>query len=527
MDYVSFCYLGIILPVILVLYKITAKSYRWLILLISNCVFFYLISGGLIVYLFWTTISIYFVGICLSYFKKEYLKSKKVVDDVAKLKTSYIKKKRIILLVGILFNMIILGTFKYFDFLINNTNLFFKALSITSSFEELKLVAPIGISFYTLQAISYIVDVYQEKIEADTNLGRLALFMSFFPIIMEGPICRYSDIAESLYAGEPLKYKNVTFGVQRIIWGVFKNIVIADRLNLFIKNVFDSNKEYGGVVVILGAIFYTLQLYMNFSGTIDITIGIGEMFGVKIPENFRQPFFSKTPSEFWQRWHITLGTWFKDYIFYPLSLTKWVKKIGKKTRKKYGKNAGKIVTSAIALFAVWLSNGIWHGSRWSYIFYGMYYFILILLGKILEPYNTKVISYLRINKNKVVYRVLQTVKMLVIIFTGEMFFRANGIKAGLSMLNAIFTKFSLSDLSNGTISELGMDVKDLWIILIAVIIVFIVGLLKEKGISIREEISNMNIFIRWNFYYIAILIIIIFGAYGEGYVPADLIYAGF
>lgn len=527
MDYVSFCYLSVILPAILLAYKITAKRFRWLILLISNCIFFYLVSGGLIIYLFWSTISIHCIGRCLSYSKKMYLEKKKSVDDISALKTSYIKKKRLILFAGILFNIGILGAFKYLDFLISNVNLICNVLSIPSCLKKLNPVAPIGISFYTLQGISYIVDVYQEKIEADKNFGRLALFMSFFPIIMEGPICRYSDIAESLYAGESLKYKNITFGAQRIIWGVFKNLIIADRLNAFVKNVFDSNKEYGGIVIILGAVFYTLQLYMNFSGTIDITIGVGEMFGVKIPENFRQPFFSKTASEFWQRWHITLGTWFKDYIFYPLSLTKWVKNIGKKTRKKYGKNVGKIITSAIALFAVWLCNGIWHGSRWSYIFYGMYYFILILLGKVLEPFREKVILYLKIDEKSIGYRIMQSVKMLVIIFTGELFFRANGIKAGFSMYKSIFTNFSWAELTDGTIHELGMPLKDLGIVIVAVIIVFIVSLLKERGISIREEIADLNIFIRWNFYYIAMLIIIIFGAYGGEYVPADLIYAGF
>ncbi|UFH65048.1 MBOAT family protein [Clostridium cadaveris] len=527
MNYISFVYLIVFIPLVLLAYKIMPKRYRGLVLLLASYVFFFMVSKKLVVYLMLSTVSIYFIGICLSSCKKNYLEKEKNADDIKKLKIAFTKRKRRILLIGIVFNIGILVVLKYFNFIASNINPILNLLSSPSLLPELKFALPIGISFYTLQAVSYIVDVYQEKIEADKKLPRLALFMSFFPIIMEGPICRYSDIAEDLYRGEPLKYENVTFGSQRVLWGLFKNIVIADRLNLIVKTIFDNYEKYGGIVVILGAVCYTFQLYMNFSGTIDITIGISEIFGIKIPENFRQPFFSKTAAEFWQRWHITLGTWFKDYIFYPISLTKFVKKLGKKTRKKFGKHIGQVIPSMIALFAVWLSNGLWHGDRWSYIFFGMYYFVLILLGKIVEPLNHKVLAYLKIDKHNIFYRCIQTIKMLIIVFTGELFFRANGLKAGLSMFKSIFTKFSWSDVTDGTILNLGISYKDFGVLLAALIVVFIVGIYNERGVSIRKKISNWNIFFRWSFYYAALLIVIIFGAYGEGYIPAELIYAGF
>lgn len=527
MNYVSLMYLIVFLPLVLLAYSIMPKRYRWTVLLLASYAFFILMSRKLIVYLIISTLSIYGIGLWLSWCKRNYSKKEKSADNVAALKKSYKKRQRMILLFGILFNIGILVFLKYSNFMISNINPILKALSAPRLLPEWKFALPLGISFYTLQAVSYIVDVYQDKIQADRNLPRLALFMSFFPIIMEGSICRYSDTAEDLYRGESLKYKNVTFGIQRVVWGVFKNIVIADRLNILVKTVFDNYNQYGGIIVILAAICYTFQLYMNFSGTIDMTIGVGEMFGVKIPENFRQPFFSKTAAEFWQRWHITLGTWFKDYIFYPISLTKFIKKLGKKTRKKFGKHIGQIIPTMIPLFTVWLCNGLWHGDRWSYIFFGMYYFVLILLGKVAEPLNKKIISSLKISKDNIFYRCLQSVKMLAIIFTGELFFRANGIKAGLVMFGSIFTKFSLNTLVDGSILNLGISYKDFIVVLLAFIAVLAVGILNEKGISIREKIASWNIFFRWSFYYTVLLIVIVFGAYGEGYLPAELIYAGF
>lgn len=527
MSYLSPIYLIIFLPLVLLAYGITPRKYRWSILLIASYTFFFLISNKLIIYLVLSTISIHGIGLWLDSCKKKYHEKEKTTEDITELKNWYKKKRHRILIFASLFHIGILVFLKYSTFIFANINDIFNLVSLPKLLPEVKFALPIGISFYTLQAVSYIADVYQEKIEADDNLARLALYMSFFPTIMEGSICRYSDTAQDLYKGEPLKYKNVTFGIQRVIWGIFKNLIIADRLNALVKTVFNDYTKYGGIIIIVAAACYTIQLYMNFSGTIDVTIGVGEMFGIKIPENFKQPFFSRTASEFWQRWHITLGTWFKDYIFYPLSLTKFVKKLGKKSRKKFGKHIGQIIPTIIPLLAVWLCNGLWHGDRWSYIFFGVYYFVLILLGKIIEPWNKKILVALKIKRENIFYRSFQFIKMLIIIFTGELFFRANGLKAGLIMFKSIFTKFSWGALTDGSIFKLGVSQSDFLIVFIALIIIFIFGVLNEKGICIREKVASWNIVWRWSFYYSVLLIIIIFGAYGPGYIPVELIYAGF
>lgn len=527
MTYTSILYIFLFLPAVLLAYQFVPQRHRPKVLLIASYVFFISISGKLLVYLLLSTLSIHYIGLWLSYSRKESKLKEETADDKKALKAANARKNRGILWFGIAIQLGMILVLKYSDFFGGNINQLLKLISSPVLLPAFRFALPIGISFYTLQAISYLVDVYYQKIEADDNLGRLALYMSFFPLLMEGPICRYSQTAASLYEGKPLEYKNVAFGMQRIIWGLFKKLIIADRLNMLVVTVFDKPNHYSGVTIIAAAVLYTFQLYADFSGCIDITIGTGEMFGVTIPENFKQPFFSKSASEFWRRWHITLGAWLKDYIFYPISLTKFVKNLGKSSRAKFGKHMGQIIPSSIALFGVWICNGLWHGTGWNYIFFGMYYFVLILLGNIFEPVIKSITDSLKINRNSGFYHALQTTKTLPIIFIGELFFRADGLGAGMRMFGSIFTGFDLRTLTDGTLLKLGLSLGDFVVVLLSLIIVLAVGILHERGISIREEIASWNIALRWGFLYTAILLVIIFGAYGAGYIPAKLIYAGF
>lgn len=527
MQYISLIYLLAFLPSLLLIYVLLPQCHRWKLLLAASYLFFYLLSGKLIVYLLLSTVSIHHIGLWLSKCDVDVSEKENTIEDIRAQKAAGLKKKRRILWYGVAVHIGILLFLKYFNFFGNNINVLSAKLLMPVQIPKITLVLPIGISFFTMQAISYIVDVYQKKIKADDNLGRLALYMAFFPAIMEGPICRHSQTAQSLYAGRNLEYKNVTFGIQRIIWGVFKKIVIADRLSPLVTMIFNNYSEYGGLLIVLGAVCYTLQLYADFSGCIDVTLGTAQMFGITLPENFRQPFFSRTASEFWRRWHISLGTWFKDYVFYPLSLTKFMKTLGKNARKKYGRYIGPIIQSSIPLFAVWLCNGLWHGTGWHYIFFGLYYFTIILLENLIEPFAAKMAVALHLNRDRLIWRMIQAIKMAAIIVTGELFFRAVRLRAGFSMFRSIFTGFDAAVFTNGSILKLGLSGKDFFAVIAGLILVFIVGVLHEKGVSIRERVSGWNICLRWSFYYAAILAVIIFGAYGNGYIPADPLYAGF
>ena len=526
LSYFHRVYIFMLLPLFILIYNITPKKYRYLVLIAVSFLFFFMISNKLIFFLLLSIISIYICGLFMDKIdnkKEEVLKNTKQ-ENKKEIKEEYKKKKKAILIITIIFNVSFLFFFKYLNFFASNANIILNWLNIEYSFQILKRLAPIGISFYTMEALAYIIDVYNGKIKAERKILKLTLFLSFFPQIMEGPIARYSDTANDLYEGHKTTYKSFCFGYQRILWGVFKKLVIANRLNILVKIIFSEYMNYNGLSVALGVIGYTVMLYMEFSGTMDVVIGSAEIFGVKVPENFGQPFFSKNISEFWTRWHISLGLWFKDYIFYPVSLSKSMRNLTTKARKKLGNRFGPLISGSIALFTVWLLNGLWHGAGWTFLFFGMYHFFMILMGNIFEPTIIKLCQKLHINRKNTVYRVFQSVKMTILVFIGELFFRADTMKDAFAMLGRIFTKFSFK---TGEISTLGLDSKDYIVLIIAITIVFIIGLLKEKGHNIREEVSNKNIVIRWLIYYALIVAIVLFGAYGAGYVPVDPIYADF
>lgn len=529
MSYFDPPFIFLAVPILIFIYNLLPKKARPIILLLFSFGFFIFISKWLVVFLVLSILTIYFTSNYLDKLnKKRNILVQEKPDNKKEIKEKYKKYKRRVLLLGILINISFLFFFKYLNFFATNTNLLLDLFDIDYSFKLTKFIAPIGISFYTLEALSYILDVYYEKIEADKNILRVSLYLSFFPQIMEGPIARYSDTAHDLYAGYKVTYDNFCFGYQRILYGFIKKLIIADRLNFLVNTVFDNYYAFNGATVALGVIGYTVMLYMEFSGTMDIVIGIGQFFGVKIPENFRQPFFAKNISEFWTRWHISLGLWFKDYIFYPVSLSKKMKKLAIKMRKVLGNRFGPLVSGAIALFSVWFLNGLWHGAGYTFLFYGMYQFTLILLGNIFEPTIKNICHKLHINRENIVYRIFQSIKMTFFVFIGELFFRATSLKAGFGMLKRIFTHFNLHNtLKSNELYTLGLDGKDYFIIIITLIGIFIVSLLKERHHNLRTEISKKNIIIRWIIYYILILSIIIFGAYGPGYIPVDPIYADF
>lgn len=527
-SFFSLSFLFIFLPFAIISFAITPKKFRRYTLLIVSYLFFLAISGILILYLLFTTISIYFCGLFIDrIYKKRKLELENCEKDKKKdIKKSYKKKARLCLLIGSLLNIGILLTLKYSNFFVENINALVN-LSGDSAIEAPNFLVPIGISFFTMQAVSYIFDVYREIIPADRNLFRLSLFMAFFPQIVEGPICRYSQTAEKIWQADTIERSNLNFGLQRILYGMMKKIVIADRLNMFVKEVFENYPNYPGWIGLLAAIFYTIQLYMDFSGSMDAVMGMGQIFGITMPENFKRPFFSKTISEFWQRWHISLGAWFKDYVFYPVTLSRPMKKLTSKARKGLGNYYGPVLVGAIALFLVWLFNGLWHGAGWNYIFFGMYHFVMILLGSLTAPLTKKISEKVGIDQNSRPYKFIQVLKTTVIVIFGELFFRQETVTKGFEMVSRIFTSFSFKGFSQLAVSKLSMDGFDYGIVLVTLIIVLFVSLKNEGDKQVRDMISQKNVFIRWTLIYGLIFFIVIFGAYGRGYVPVDPIYANF
>lgn len=518
-------YYNLAFLIAIIFYNLFPKKIRPFYLLFFSWLFFALMSKWLIIFLLLTTISIYASALVISKLenKKKDLVKEAIDDDKKIIKDKFKKKKRVVLILCIIFNVAFLFVFKYLKFFTLNANYLLDCFNVGYNFNILKLIAPIGISFYTLQALSYLFDVYNKKQEADKNYFRVALFMSFFPSIMEGPITRYSDTAEDLYKGEKITYESLCFGLQRILWGLFKKIIIADRLNVLVKTVFSGYEYFSGIIIFIGALCYTIMLYMDFSGAMDVVLGIGDIFKVKVPENFKQPFFSKNISEFWTRWHISLGTWFRDYIYYPISLSKPMKSLTLKLKKHLGNHYGPLLSGTFALLVVWLLNGLWHGAGWTYILFGLYHFIMISIGNITRPEFNKLYVKLNISKSKVLH-FLQILKTSFLVVIGELIFNSSTVNQAFKMIKKIFTNFKVSALE---LSSLGLDFPDCVILMLALVVVLIIGLKRENGINVREKLAKKNIVVRWIILYILIFSILIFGAFGPGYEPVDPMYADF
>ena len=532
-SFFSWTFFMVFIPLCVISYTLVPNKLKKYHLLLASYVFYWLVSGELIIYLLLSTVSIRCFGLWLDRMQSKMKSTFSTVPKEKKKETKkrYIKKQRLIILLAVFLHIGGLLFLKYSAFFTFNINKLFEHFNIPVVLAIPRYLLPIGISFFTLQALSYILDVYHGVIKADRNIGRLALFLGFFPQIVEGPICRYSQTAEQLWNAAPVKYENLTFGLQRFLFGMLKKLVIADRLSPIVIEIFDKYNEYSGAIIALGAVSYTIQLYMDFSGSMDAVIGIAQIFGIRMPENFERPFFSRSISEFWKRWHITLGTWLKDYLFYPIVTAGKMKKLTASARKKIGNHFGPLLAGSIALFCVWICNGLWHGSGWNYIFFGMYHFVLILSGSAITPAVNKINNQLHINADSFLYRLMQMVRTSVLVVIGELFFRANGLRNGFRMFGKMVTGLlpSLPD-KQGLINVLirtGRNSKDLIIVAVTLAAVFAVSVLNEKRISVRDELAKRKILIRWAVFYLLIVYIIIFGAYGAGYKPIDPLYAQF
>lgn len=524
MQYSDLTYLLLFLPILILIYTITKKKYRYIVLLIFSYIFFYSISKYLIIYFLLTTLIVYITSLILDKLK---VKENNLIEGLEKeerklIKKKYNKRRKITLVLGILLVIFPLTLTKYISFISLSINdLFSINMNLTN------LLAPIGISFYSLEMISYLTDIYRGKIIVNKNFFKLSLYLTYFPKLMEGPITRYEEVSSPLYEGSKITYKNLTYGLQRIIYGLIKKIVITSRVHLTVETIFNNYTSYDGGILLIGIILYIIELYMDFSGVMDIVIGTSEIFNIKLTENFKRPFFSRSISDFWSRWHVTLGLFFKDYVFYPVSLSKFSRNITLKARKVLGNHFGPLISGTCALLLVWLLNGLWHGAGYHYILFGLYHFTFILLGNIFSPLINKFYEKTNINKDNFIIKSLSILRTTIIVIFGETFFKATSSRSAFYIIKNIFTNFNLDFIKNHTLLKLGLDNQDIFIIILTLIIVFIVGIFNEKNISIRDKISNKPLLIRWIIYYSLIFYLLIFGAYLGPYLPVDPMYASF
>lgn len=528
MQYNTFAFLGLFLGLTLLAYYAAPLKARWCVLLGASAAF-YLVGGRkLILIVAVTAFVVYAAARKIEKINETAKEQRKLLpkEDRKAYKAYIAARKKRVLAAACIFSVGLLLFLKYFNFFGATFNTFGEKLHLPLEIPYLHLLLPLGISFYTLSAVSYLADVYWNKYPAEKNYFKILLFLTFFPVIVEGPISRYDQLGKQLFKGHRFDYASFTSGLQLIVWGLFKKMVIADRINAYVSTIFDSYGDYGGLAVALAIVLYTIQLYTEFSGCMDIVTGCAKLFGISLAENFRQPFFSRNVNEFWRRWHITLGAFLRDYVFYPISLSRFFQKMSKNARKHFSEYFAMTLPAAAALFVVWFCNGIWHGAEWKYICYGLYYYVIMLAGMMLEPAFRKICAAVKLDReNSRWFHGFQIIRTCIFVGFGMLIFRADHLRAAGEMFLSLFDRTQWHGLS--FFWDVGMNPYEYLVILFGTVILLFVDIQNARGIVVRDRIAQKAFAMRTIIYVLGVVSIIMLGAYGPGYGAVDFIYAKF
>ena len=500
----------------------------------SSIVFYLTFSIVGLFFMIGTALLTYFAGIWVQKYKDEFSvwlqNNKKTADKKTKktVKASYQKKQKLIVAGVIVITVGVLFLCKYYKVLAIDLNHLFNTKLWTAE----NILLPLGISYYSLQLIGYLIDVNRDIIPAERNPLKVILFGAFFLSIMQGPFNRYNDLMPQICTEKRPKitYINFKFAVLRIVGGYIKKLCIADQVGILANEVFTNYNNYSGLGILTGIVCFAVQLYADFSGYMDIIIGIGELFGINMPENFKQPFFSRSISEFWQKWHITLGLWLKDYVFYPILKSNIFKKMGKGITNKLGKEAGRRIPTYIGMFILWTLIGAWHGAGFNYVFgVGILQFIYIFLGEICNPLFKKAKKLLHINDKKLYWHIFQSLRCTVLMMFAWIFFNSKSFGTALGMIKNLFVVPRIGQIMQVFDSQVisGNPYRIVIFICICIIGIIVVDLLHEKNQSVSKMVCQRAYPIRLAFYLLLVFTIIIFGAYGNQYVASNFIYFQF
>ena len=540
LSYTTLNFLFFVLLTMLLYFIFPVKKYKWTILLAAS-VFFYAVMGyKYAFFILFTSLSTYLIALWIervSVKSKKLLKEKKKDwdrDQKKKYKSRIKTQKRLIMTLALLINFGILAFLKYYNFFAGSLNDLLGGFSIGFSMPTLKLILPLGISFYTFQSMGYIVDVYREKTKAQHNPFKLLLFVSFFPQIIQGPISIYDQLAEQLFEPHAFNFTRMKHGMELIVWGFFKKLIIADRAYILIGAVEKDYGSFGGTTLTFTILLYAIQLYADFSGGIDISRGVAQIFGIDMIDNFKRPYFSKSINEYWRRWHISLGGWMKNYVFYPLAMSNAFITASKKMKgTRFGKTAAgahisKVLPTSIASLIVFLIVGIWHGADWKYVAFGLWNGVIIMLSIIMQPLFDGVVDKLHINRKNPFFVAFQIIRTLLVVLVVYVFDVAPSFEQGMRTIGLFFTGQNINT-GIEEISKLGLIPQDYVVLIIASIVVLVASIIQERhqDTDIRSMLDNTHFTVRFAVLYVAVMAIVIFGIYGSGYNAADFVYMQF
>lgn len=478
MTYISITFYMFVLAALL-LYYILPLQYRWLVLLGGSVFFYWRVMGT------WMAMAIILLTVLAAYGAGLLLERQ--------------RKK------GILAAAILLMIFPWF--FVKNGNY---VLEILLHRNPVDWVVPVGISFYTLQMISYLADVFMGRITAQKNPARFLLYAIFFPQIVQGPIPRYDRLAGQLYEGHRFDERMVVGGFYRILWGFFLKLMIADRAARYVNWVYDLDHEYVGCYVLVAGILYSIELYADFAACISISKGVANLFGITLADNFHHPYLAVSVKDFWRRWHMSLSEWLKDYVYIPLG----------------GSRKGKIRTY-INLTLTFLVSGIWHGAGLRFIVWGLMHAAYQIIGQLTQKLQRKAARALGLEKSPGASLWIRRIWTFLCVMTAWIIFRAESLRKGLQMLGSMFQVKNIWIFTNDALLLQALDWKE-WVVLAAsVLILFVVSLKQEQGVSFSELVFRQPVSVRWGLYLAAIFGIMTYGVYGMGYDAQAFIYGGF
>ncbi len=494
MSFNSFQFL-VFFPIVVILYYAIPKKIRPIWLVIASYYFYMSWNAKYAVLILTSTIITYLSGILLG-------------------KAEKVSSRKWIVAGSFITNLGILVMFKYFAFFLSNLNKVLGILHVSAIDNPFSFVLPVGISFYTFQALSYTVDVYRHEIEPEKNFINYALFVSFFPQLVAGPIERSGNLLTQIQSVSKKKlfdYDKFVKGFSLMCWGMFVKMVIADRVAIFVDTVFNSIYNIGSVEALFGALGFTLQIYCDFSGYSLIAIGAANVMGFDLMENFNTPYFAESIQDFWRRWHISLSTWFRDYLYIPLGGSRC-----SKLRKYFN------------IMVTFLVSGLWHGAAWTFVIWGGLHGIYQIVGDLLRPVKKKVNELLKVNTEAFSFKFGRIITTFFLTVVAWIFFKAGSIGVAFRYLRALFTKWNPWVFFDSSLYEYGLDRPEAMILLWSILALFVVDVIRyKKGLNIGEFLVKQNLWFRWIVLIVLIVCCLVFGEYGIDFDSSQFIYFQF
>ena len=482
----------IFFPITLILYWIFPKKLRYICLFIASYIF----------YMFWNPKYALLMA------------TSTIVTFLSGILIEKLKYKRIVVAFSFIINIAILVFFKYFDFLLQNINILLAALNIELVEKPFDIVLPVGISFYTFQALSYTIDVYRGEIKSEKNIIKYALFVSFFPQLVAGPIERSKHLLGQIQNMDKIKrfdYQRITEGLILMLFGYFQKMVIADRASILVDTVFNRYYIYNTSELVLSALLFAVQIYCDFASYSLIAIGTAKIMGIDLMENFNTPYFARSIKEFWGRWHISLSTWFRDYLYIPL-----------------GGNRCSKFRRSINILITFLVSGLWHGANFTFIAWGAIHGVCYLIEDITSKFKNNVLNKLNVKVKSFSFKLLEVIITFIIVDLAWIFFRAETIHDAFYYIHRMFTKIDLWRIFDGSLYKLGLDRFEMNILIISLVVLFLVDLIKYiKKETIYMFLKNQCLYFRWAAIFFLLFFIIIYGKYGAGFDPKQFIYFQF